>query len=511
MSLLAVVLALACALACSVPPAAVRDDAAERLHVVVLHTNDVHGQTLPRERKGETFGGLARLAAKVNELRDEAQAAGDVLFVVDGGDWFQGTPEGVVDGGKAFVEALAAIGYDAMCVGNHEFDFGVPNLRAILDEAQVPAVCANLIDRKTGERVPWVAPWRIVERGGLKVAFVGACTTHTPEMTHPDAREIEFQAAGDALERALAELAGKADLVVPLTHLGVKEDAALAARFPSLPLIVGGHSHTRLHEGQRVGTTLIAQAGTKAEVLGRVDLWIDRDTKRVVESKAMLVELRDEAKPGSVNESVVELARELVAKSEERMKVVVGELTGPLVRSKDPLKSSAAGNFVADALREHAVCDVGMMNRGGIRIDLDAGPITRRNLFEFLPFENNVTVLTMSGAELWSFVARAVEGQAHSGIEVSGLRIVVEVDAAKQRKVVALEVGGAPLDRAKSYRVAMNSFMADGGDAFLESRIEGERRVDDAILMRDVAEKVFVARKRIEPRADDRYEVRSKP
>lgn len=510
MSFVAVLLALVCAPACAAPHVA-EPTAAERVRVVVLHTNDVHGQTLPRERKGETFGGLARLAAKVNELRDEARAAGAAVFVVDGGDWFQGTPEGVVDGGKAFVAALAAIGYDAMCIGNHEFDFGVPNLRAILDEARVPGVCANLIDRSTGQRVSWVMPWRIVERGGLKVAFVGACTTHTPEMTHPDAREIEFQAAGDALERALAELEGKADLVVPVTHLGVKEDAALAARFPSLALIVGGHSHTRLPEGQRVGTTLIAQAGTKAEVLGRVDLWFDRATKRVVESTATLVELRDAAKAGSANTAVEELARELVAKSEERMKVVVGELTGPLVRSKDPLKSSAAGNFVADVLREHAVCDVGMMNRGGIRIDLDAGPITRRNLFEFLPFENNVTVLTMTGAELWSFVARAVEGQAHSGIEVSGLRIVVEVDAAKQRKVVALEVGGAPLDPAKSYRVAMNSFMADGGDAFLEARIEGDRRVDDAILMREVAEKAFVARKRIEPRLDDRYEVRSKP
>ena len=177
------------------------------------------------------------------------------------------------------------VGYTATSLGNHEFDLGLDNLRGILGSARPPAVCANLRLPDDSARVGWIEPWRVVEVAGLRVGVVGLVEQGTPFITHPDARGLVFEEEVTALARARAEL-GEVDLLVPLTHCGVDVDRRLALANPDLPLIVGGHSHTYLREGQRVGETLIAQAGSKATVVGRVDLWLDAGSKTVTRSTA---------------------------------------------------------------------------------------------------------------------------------------------------------------------------------------------------------------------------------
>ena len=496
-------------LACAAPVRA-QDD---RLHVVVLHTNDVHGQVLPRKATWlkrdpvPMVGGLPRVAAYVNRVKEEAARDGSILFVVDAGDWYQGTPEGILDVGQGLVRALGHVGYDAMCIGNHEFDHGIPNLVSILESTRVPAVAANLHDASTGKPVPWVPPWRIVERGGLKVAFVGLVTPVTPEITHPDARTLEFVAPEIALGRAQEELRGKVDWIVPLTHMGVEEDKALARAHPGLALIVGGHSHTFLRDGVREGSTLIVQAGAKASAVGRADLWLDKATKQVVESKDRLIDLDEEPEALHVNAAVEKACADLVARSEARMKEVVGQMAAPAARGRDPLASSAMGNLVCDALRAHGVAEVGIMNRGGIRADLQEGPVTRRDVFEVMPFDNNLVVVKLTGAELTELVRKAVEGKAHSGIEVSGIVIEARIDAEGERKLSRLLVDGASIDLKRVFRVAMSSFMADGGDAYIERVPPGERRTDDTALVRDVLEEMFVHKSPVTAATDERYVV----
>jgi 5'-nucleotidase/UDP-sugar diphosphatase len=496
----------------------------DRIHVVVLHTNDLHGQVLPRKATrikrdpAPMIGGLPRVAAYVNRVKAEAEKNGEIVFVVDAGDWFQGTPEGMVDDGAGFVRALALVGYDALCIGNHDFDHGIPNLVTMLKTTSLPAVAANLDDKKTQKPVEWVPQFRIVERGGLRVAFVGLVTPATPEITHPDAKTLDFIATSVALDRVMKDLKGKVDCIVPLTHEGVDDDKKLAAAHPELDLIVGGHTHTFLRtleegskkvkeDGIRAGNTLIVQTGSKAEAIGRVDLWLDKATKKVLESKEKLIDLDEEPKPEFVNAAVMKACDELSARNDARMKEVIGTLTATAEKAKDPLASSAMGNLLSDALRAYAVADVGLMNRGGIRTELQAGPITRRDVFEVMPFENNIVVLKLTGAELESLVRNAVEGKAHSGIEVSGMTIQVLVDAAGTRKLTGIHVGDKPADPTKIYRVAMNSFMADGGDLYIEKVPPGEKRTDDVALMRDVIEKLFVDKKTVTAATDNRYVV----
>ncbi len=485
----------------------------ERLHVVLLHTNDLHGQVLPRKATwlkkdpAPLVGGIVRVAAYVDRVKSAARKAGEIVFVVDAGDWYQGTPEGLLDGGAGYLRALSYVGYDAMCVGNHEFDHGIPNLVAMLKETRVPAVAANLHVKGKDEHVDWVAPWRVVERGGVTIGFVGLVTTITPEITHPDSKTIDFADPATAYARAAQHLKGKVDLVVPLTHLGVETDRALAQAHPDIPLVVGGHSHTFLKEGLREGSTLIVQTGSKASAIGRVDLWLDKTTKKVLESSAKLVDLDEEPPAAFATEPISIIAQNLVARTELRMKEQIGEMLATAERAKDPLASSAMGNFLTDILKEHTRADVALMNRGGIRADLHKGTITRRDVFEVMPFDNSVVVLKMTGAELTSMVRNAVEGKSHSGIEVSGIHLHVKVEAGDKRTLVGVHIGNEPIDPAKTYRVAMNSFMADGGDAYIEKAPPGDKRTDDMTLLREVLENVFVNKKSVSAATDNRYVV----
>ena len=501
--------ALSIALFACAAPVRASDD---RIHVIVLHTNDVHGQALPRKATwlkrdpAPMIGGLPRIAAYVNDVKSEAAKTKDVVLVVDAGDWFQGTPEGLIDDGAGFVKALAMVGYDAMCVGNHDLDHGIPALKNILAATKVPAVVANLDVKETKKPIEWAPPYRIVERGGLKIALVGLLTPITPEITHPDAQTLDFIDPVLALKGVEKELAGKVDWILPLTHLGVQSDHDLAKGCPGMPLIVGGHSHTYLKDGEREGETRIVQTGSKASAIGRVDLWFDRATKKCVETTVKLVDLFDDSTAANKNAPLEEQCAKLEAQTEEHMKGVVGELTVPAMREKT-LVSGTAGNLITDALREYTHADVGLVNRGGIRSDLPAGKITRRDVFEIMPFDNNVTVIKMSGAELLSMMKNAVEGKSHSGIEVSGVTIQVAIDGGGERRVTGLIVGSSKVDPAKEYRVAMNSFMADGGDAFITKVPAGPKRVDDVMLMRDVLEEFITRKGKVTPSNENRFSV----
>ncbi|MDP6538071.1 MAG: bifunctional UDP-sugar hydrolase/5'-nucleotidase [Planctomycetota bacterium] len=481
----------------------------EPLHLIVLHTNDVHGQVEARpavwlsEEDPPPIGGLRRLAGTVGRVRAEAERTGAGVLVVDAGDWFQGTPEGLVDRGRAFVRVLLEVGYDAMCVGNHEFDHGLPHLLSLLADFRVPAVCANLHEPEAG-RVEWVAPWKVCEVAGMRVGLVGLLTPQTPHITHEDAEGLRFVDPIAELARVRAELGDDVDWILPLTHLGVEADVELAEAFPDLPLIVGGHSHTFLREGRTEGETLIVQVGSKASAVGRVDLWFDADTKQLLKLEYDVISLLEEIPAEHRNDRVDEMCEHLVAFSAERMAVVVGELLGPLQRTRDRFRSSSAGNLICDAMRAALPADVAIQNRGGIRCDWKPGPITRRDLFELLPFGNHLVRLELPGARIVECVRAAVEGTAHSGLEFSGMVVEVQVDEAGGGHLDGILIGGEPIDDERVYSLVTNSFLADGGDRYLSLKAASSR-LDDPRMLREMLEEYLGERGRHEPSVEQRY------
>jgi len=459
-------------------------ESAAPLHLVVLHTNDVHGQLAPNRG----HGGLRRLAARVAAIRAEVAASpeDEALLLVDGGDWYQGTPEGRVDLGAAFVALLAELDYDAMAVGNHELDFGVAHLEALLAEHDVPAVCANVFDPHTGRRAPWGEPWRIVERGGLRIALVGLLTPETPSITHASTRALEFRDPAAALSDVLGELwPHDVDVVIPLTHLGLRADSRLASE-ADVPLIVGGHSHTALDAALSIDGTRIVQTGAKARYLGRVDLWIDRATGDVERATTALLPLEDDGELGLLPPGFAAACDDLAARAAADMDTVVGRLNAPLGRRGGLVASSASGNLICDVFRARARTPVAVHNKGGIRTSLDAGPVTRRDLFELLPFDNTLVVLDLSGAELREAIRRAVEEPEHSGIEVSGVTVRVETPGAPKSTLLAVEIDGEPIRADARYRVATNSFLAGGGDGYFDEDAAVE--IDTGFLLRELLE-----------------------
>jgi 2',3'-cyclic-nucleotide 2'-phosphodiesterase (5'-nucleotidase family) len=389
--------------------------------------------------------------------------------------------------GREFVKLLASLDYDAMALGNHEFDLGLEPLLALLLETEVPSVCANLY--AGDERVGWVRPFRVAEVCGLDVALVGLISPRTPDITHRDARRFVFADPIAELAKVEELLPDGIDLVIPLTHNGLELDRELALARPDLPLIVGGHSHTYLRDGVLVGPTRIVQAGDKATVVGRVDLEIDARTKRVLSSRSRLIELEAEPDPRFVPPDLAAGIERLVAATEREMSVVVGRL------AKDPLAplpqaSGGLGNWISDAMRRFARADVGLHNRGGIRSTLSAGPITRRHLFEVCPFPNTVVSFELTGAELWQCLAEALDGKETVRIEVSGLEILLAEREDGRLRLDSVRVGGEPLDRERRYSVATNSFLAGGGDRiFVLERDLGI--VDTGVLIRDLLELDF--------------------
>ena len=490
---LAGLLTLACRTPAEAPATA---PASGPLHLVVLHTNDVHGQVLPREtsRSGpHGSGGLPRAAARAAEIRRAESGPGTGVLFVDAGDWFQGTPEGMLDGGLGFLRAMAAADYEAAAIGNHEFDLGLPHLVELLSRTgpDLRPIAANLRDPATGERVSWVDPWRIVRRLGLDIALVGLVTTDTPRITHPDAAGLDFADPVAELGRVLAELdaRGGVDLVIPVGHVGLDDGERLARAFPELPLVVTGHTHTYLREGRRFGDTLVVQAGDKATVLGRVDLTFDPVTLELLGSTASLLQLEEPLvlapdAPASARRTAA-VCEELAARADLSMGVTVGRLTVPLTRGLGP-GSTVAGNWISDVMRARTGADVAFHNRGGTRRELSAGTVTRRDVFELLPFDNHLVTLELDGATLAAVVARSVGGTGGAGrLDFSGLAVELRAQAGGGPRPVRVFVGGAPLDRAARYSVTTNSFVARGGDGYVE--LEGAAVVrEDPILLREL-------------------------
>lgn len=486
---------------------------ADLRHLVILHTNDVHGQVLPlpatwlrgRDPLPDS-GGIERMGAYVQSVRAQGKAEGFGVLFVDGGDWFQGTPEGRIDDGRAFLAAFHELDHDALVVGNHEFDYGVDTLLEHLEAVPLPALVANA-KLPSGGGLPGTEPGKLIECGGLRILVVGLLSVATPQMSHPTTRTLEWTSPADALTEARELMGDGVDLVLPVTHIGLDEDKKLARAHPDLPLIVGGHSHTLLKSGVNEGETLIVQAGSKARGVGRVDLWFDAGSGRVVRSEASIVNLYEETVEGLESKPrLAKLCADLLKRSSERMDVVVGSFGGPLKRGRDPYTTSPAGHLITDVMAERAEADVALHNRGGIRADLPAGPATRRDLFRILPFDNRLMILTLTGAQIEALMRRSIEGGAHSGLEFSGM----EIDLARTSdgpRVRAIRIGGEALESEFSYRVVTNDFLASGGDAYAELASAPNRELDP-ILQRDLLEQALAAAGgTLTPSTENRYRI----
>ncbi len=436
--------------------------------VTVLFFNDIHGHLLPftvKQPDGTKaeVGGVARLAALLRRVAAECHRAGGRPVVLIAGDILQGTPMSTVFHGEPDVEVFNAIDVDAMAVGNHEFDFGLDNFLALKKQARFPFLSANILWKETGERV-CDAMVAIPVAPGVSLTVIGVTTRDL--MTTTKVENVERLAIVDPvpLVKDLYEQARADGPVILLSHSKAAEDEAIAKAVPGLTAVIGGHDQVLLHPRRTVGPVPVFQAFEKGRYLGVLDLAVDPASKSAVVTSWTYLPVTAAIEP---DPEVAERVERYRAMLDGRFKEVLGTCTAFLDGERDRIRweETALGNFVTDIMREYTGAEIALLNAGSLRASIDEGPVTVETVFKVMPYENELVVVSVSGEELLSVLARGVSGAREDEdggfLHVSGLTLAI-----RDRRPEDVRVAGAAVDPARSYAVAITDFMASGGDGY---------------------------------------------
>jgi len=479
-------LAFASALAaCSSPPPQ---------HLTVLHTNDHHGRFW-RNAQGEA--GLAARKTLVDAVRAEVRAQGGQVLLLDAGDVNTGVPESDLQEAEPDFRGMSLLGYDAMAVGNHEFDRGQPTQQRQRSEWSSFAWLSANVQR---DGTPVFEPYRIFQLGALRVAVLGLTTEDTAKMdTARRYPGLQFEPAITAAQRLVPQLRPQADVLIALSHLGhyvdgrhgvsAPGDVELARAVPGIDVVVGGHSHSLVcmvqenvrHETYEPGGPCapdrqngawIVQAGDRGRFVGRADFeW--RDGRLSLQRYRLLpvnLPVNRQADPSLPEDpQALQLLAPFQQRGDAGLRAPIGRVIGHLdgERASVRQRRTALGSFISAAMQDKAGADLALISSGGIRASLPEGEISQRDLLTVLPFGNRLVVVTLSGRELADYVLALARMTPGSGAfaQYSGLAFVFDGSAVRD-----IRIGGQPLAPERRYRMALPSFVAAGGDGYPDLR-----------------------------------------
>jgi len=484
---------------------------ANQVDLRILYVNDFHGFAEPYQPAGSqaALGGIACLAGAVDRARQKQPS-----LLLAAGDMIQGNVSANLFQGQSFVDVMNAMKFDAMVVGNHEFDFGPEVLKERMAQANFPFLGANV------EGLPSLKPYVIKDLQGIKIAIVGVVTRDTLT-THPrNLGDLKFITPESALRKYLPELKGQADIIVVVSHCGYPEDRELADKIPGLDVIVGGHTHTKLLQPQVVGHTIIVQAWEHAKALGVLDLQV-KDGK-IVKFQGALQEINPAADRADLQ------TQEIVARYAGRIGPIIHQVIGetrldldaPRVRTGE----TNLGDFIADVMRQTAGADAAIINSGAIKAGIARGKIEVQDVYTALPYDNYLVAVRLTGAQLKEALEHGVshlEKASHGFPQVSGLTFTYSRSAPVGSRVKDVTVDGRPLDLNKEYAVATIDFLAAGGSGYTVFGDALKKAGDYANLggaltsgaltyndpgtwLRDLVMDAIQARKTIAPKVDGR-------
>jgi len=445
--------------------------------VTILYTNDFHSafDPIPAYWLPGTphLGGAAQLATLVNQIRARSRTT----FLFDSGDMFTGMLSNLTRG-EALMEMMTSMRYDAMCIGNHEFDYGAENFEKQMYRVAFPVLAANIYYKGTRHR--YSRPYAIIERDGIRIGVIG--------LIGEDARSVAFQPGISNLDfvdpipevrAAVKELRPQVDLIVVLAHQGetgpqqtdaeahpdlqrdFDEDIRLCGAVPGIDVFVGGHAHRGIetpYVHPQTGTIIVQTYGYGTR-LGYLKLRL-RGRKVVWHRGELLKVWSDRLRPDPAVATKFQRYKEQVA---PEIGEVVGHTTVRLIR--DYRAESLLGSFVADVMRAESSAEVAFENAGGLRADIPQGEITKGDVLDALPFLNTLVVCEMTGAQIREVLEQSFT-LTRGMMQASGLRASYDMRRPPGQRLVELTIGGRPVDDTRSYRVATNSFIANGGDLY---------------------------------------------
>ena len=465
----------------------------------ILHINDFHSRiesinatdstcSAEDEAKNICFGGAARLLTAINQTRDGLKAQNKNVILLNGGDNFQGSLFYTTYKGATEAEVLNAMKFDAMTVGNHEFDDSDDVLATFLDKVQFPVVTANVVPSAAAKIGNRIKPSLVLDVGGQKIGIVGAVTNETPEIANPGPNITIADDVAKITEAVKAVKAQGVNKIIALTHVGYPRDLAFIAKIPDVDVVVGGHTHTLLSNtvkgaegpyptwvdnpgGYKVP---VVQAFQYSRYLGDLKVVFD-DSGVVKEATGEPILVDSKFQP---NPAMLARINELKAPIEELKKKVVGKSDALIDgdRRNCRAKECSMGNLLADAqldrVKDQGIT-ISIQNGGGLRAPIDAGEITMGEVLTVLPFQNTIATFQLKGADLVTALENGVS-QIDDGAgrfpQVAGMKFSFDKSKPVGSRVSDVQVKDGdkfvPIDPSKTYGVVTNNYVRGGGDGF---------------------------------------------
>ena len=466
----------------------------------VLHTNDNHGKFW-RNRHGEM--GMAARKTLIDRIRKDVEAEGGKVLLLSAGDINTGVPESDIQEAKPDFIGMNMIGYDAMALGNHEFDNPLDVLLEQERWANFPFLAANIFYKGSDKRL--FKPYLMKDLDGVRVGILGLTTEDTETLVmQSNVEDIYFTDAVATAQEWVPKLKNeeKADVVIALTHIGhylnaqygsnAPGDVTLAKNIDGVDIIVGGHSQNKMEKPDIKNSTYILQAWEWGKYVGRADFvyyYVDNfDGKgnrggvlKMVNYRLIPVNLKRQELVNGKSEwvtvepeipedpAVLKALQVYQDKASELLLRKVGELDKSMPGEREIVRSrpAAMGVLIARAQMEKTKADLGVVNGGGIRTGLSAGKITEKDVLSVQPFGNMVCYLEMNGTQLKHFVEDIASIEPTNG-GFAHFSDNVRLTISGGDKLTRLEINGKPVKKDKTYRVAINEFSAAGGDKWPE-------------------------------------------
>ncbi len=444
--------------------AAEREGASGGPELTILYFNDLHGHLVPFTRQGDStaVGGAARMATLIGRVREENAGLRRPTLLLNGGDVFQGTPLSSVFKGEPDFKFMNMVGVDAMVLGNHEFDFGLDVLQRRMSEAEFPILAAN-VRRKNGGAA-FATPYVLRSlSNGVRVGILGMVTDDTPETTDPiNVTPLTFVDPLLTAARFVPALDDSADIILLVSHSGVRIDREIADEFEDIDVIVGGHDQILVPRPMEEDDVLITQAEGYGIYLGRLDLEVHGHEVKLLSDTVYAITAETPDDP-----QVAAMVETYTRRLDEELDKPIGVLATPLEGERETVRTrrSNFGRLLADIMQERTGADLAVINSGGIRASIDAGPVTLGEIVQALPFTNHIMTVELSGSEIERMLAFSLEQRkrTESGGFLQETGLTYEDSNTGPRSI---RIGGGPLDPFKLYRLALTDFLYRGGDGY---------------------------------------------
>ncbi|MEX0286411.1 MAG: bifunctional UDP-sugar hydrolase/5'-nucleotidase [Paracoccaceae bacterium] len=501
--------------------------AAAEYKLTILHTNDFHDRFEPINKydsgcsaedndEGKCFGGMARMVTAI----EEAKTRHDNWLLVDAGDQFQGTLFYQYYKGQTAAEFMNGLNYDAMAVGNHEFDDGPEALLEFVKLANFPVLMSNADLSGEPALKDVIQKSVVVEKNGEKIGLIGVTPINNDELASPGPN-ITFSDPSPAIQAEIDALtADGINKIILLSHSGYATDLAIAVNTTGLDVIVGGHSNTLLSNTSdraagpypdMVNGVAVVQAYAYGKYLGELNLTFDDDGNLSDASGEPVLIDASVSENADVKARVAELAQPL----EEIRNKVVAEAAEAIGGDRAVCRSQecSMGSLIADAMLDRVKdqgIDVAIQNGGGIRASIDAGPVTMGEVLTVLPFQNTLATFQVTGAVLLEALENGVsevEEGAGRFPQVAGMTYAFDASQEPGSRISDVMIGGAPLDPAKVYGVVSNNYVRNGGDGYKMFR-DAQNAYDFGPDLADVTAEFLAANAPFTPYTDGRITVK---